>query len=104
MKVLEPIPLQTAGFVQARQHLLDLLHVALRCWCPFNHPQKPSDVLSRSIPLASLRVSLIVANAITVERRAFTAEFQAVLEDERKSLVLRLVLQTIYFGALVLIY
>ena len=104
MKVLEPIPLQTAGFVQARQHLLDPLLVALRRSCPFNHPQKPSDVLFRSIPLASLKVSLIVAKAITAERRAFTAEFQAVLEDERKSLVLRLVLQTIYFGALVLIY
>ena len=39
------------------------------------------DVLSRSIPVASLKVSLIVANTITVERRAFTTGFQAVLED-----------------------
>ena len=99
MKVLEPIHLHTAGFVQACQHLLDLLHLALRCCCPFNHPQRPSDVLSRSIPLASLRVSLIVANTITAEWRAFT-----VLEDERKSLVLRLVVRTLYFGAFVLIY
>ena len=99
MKVLEPIHLQTAGFVQAYQHLLDLLHLALRCCCPFNHPQKPSDVLSRSIPLTSLRVSLIVANTITAEWRAFT-----VLENERKSLVLRLVVRTLYFGAFVLIY
>ena len=104
MKVLELTPLKTAGFVHACQHLLDLLQVALRRSCPFNHPQKPSDVLSRSIPLASLKVSLIVDNAITAERRAFAAGFQAVLEDERKSLVLRLVLQTLYFGALVLIY
>ena len=50
MKVLEQTPLQTAGFVQACQHLLDLLHVALRRSCPFNHPQKPSDVLSLSKP------------------------------------------------------
>ena len=67
MKVLEPIHLHTAGFVQACQHLLDLLHLALRCCCPFNYPQRPSDVLSRSIPLTSLRVSLIVANTITAE-------------------------------------
>ena len=56
------------------------------------------------IPFASLRVSLTVANTITAERRAFTAGFQAVLEDERKSLVLRLVVRTLYFGAFVLIY
>ena len=99
MKVLEPIHLHTAGFVQACQHLLDLLHLALRCCCPFNYPQRPSDVLSRSSPLTSLRVSLIVANTITAEWRAFT-----VLEDERKSLVLRLVVRTLYFGAFVLIY
>ena len=66
--------------------------------------QKPSDVFPRSIPFASLRVLLIVANTITAERRAFTAGFQAVLEDERKSLVLRLVVRTLYFGAFVLIY
>ena len=43
------------------------------------------------------------SSAITAERRAFTAGFQAVLEDERKSLVLRLVVRTLYFGAFVLI-
>ena len=52
----------------------------------------------------SLGVSLIVANTITAERPAFTAGFQAVLEDERKRLVLRLVVRTLYFGAFVLIY
>ena len=104
MKVLEPIPLQTAGFVQACRHLLDVFKVALRCSCSFNHPQKPADVLSRSIPFASLRVSLIVAKTITAERRAFQAGFQTVLEDERKSLVLRVVVRALYFGAFVLIY
>ena len=100
MKVLEPIHLHTAGSVQACQHLLHLRC----CCCQFNHPQKPSDVLFRSIPLASLRVSLIVANTITAERRVFTAGFQVVLENEMKSLVLRLVVRTLYFGAFVLIY
>ena len=75
-----------------------------------------SDVVVRSIThksrqmyfpeafLASLRVSLIVATTITAERRAFTAGFQAVLEDERKSMVHRLVVRTLYFGAFVIIY
>ena len=45
--------------------------------------QSPTEAVrctvSRSIPLASLKVSLIVANAITAEQRAFAAGFQAVL-------------------------
>ena len=104
MKVIDPIHLQTAGFVQACQHLLDrftcrsqmLLSVqspteAVRCTFPKHSLSKPQGFIDR-------------ANTIIAERWAFTAGFQAVLEDERKSLVLRLVVRTLYFGAFVLIY
>ena len=95
MKVLEPIPLQTAGFVRACQHLLDLFKCRSQMFFSVQSPTEAGR---------SLKVSLIVANTITAERRAFTAGFQAVLEDERKSLVLRLVVRTLYFGVFVLIY
>ena len=66
----------------------------------FLSDQSPTEAAGKS-PRPS---SLIVANTITAEQRAFKAGFQAVLEDERKSLVLRLVVWTLCFGAFVLIY
>ena len=52
----------------------------------FNRLQRPANVLSRSISSARLRVSLIVACGIAAERLAFTAGFEAVVEDEGTSL------------------
>ena len=49
-------------------------------WYIEHHP------LSRGIPLTILRVSLIVANIVNAERLAFTAGFEAVLEDEGRGL------------------
>ena len=42
MKVLEPIPLQTAGFVQASQHLLDLFKCRSQM---FLSVQSPTEAL-----------------------------------------------------------
>ena len=58
MKVLEPIPLQTAGFVQACQHLLDLF----TCCSQMLSVQSPTEAVRCTFPKHSLRVSLIVAN------------------------------------------
>ena len=44
------------------------------------------NVLSRGISSARLGVSLIVACGIAAKRLAFTAGFEAVVEDERTSL------------------
>ena len=66
MTVLEPIHLQTAGFVQACQHFLDLFTCRSQMLLSVQSPTEAA-VLSRSIPLASLRVSLIVANTITAK-------------------------------------
>ena len=103
MKVLEPIPLQTAGFVQACQHLLDLF----TCCSQMLSVQSPTEAVRCTFPKHSLSKPqgfIDRRQSLLNRRRAFTAEFQAVLKDERKSLVLRLVVRTLYFGAFVLIY
>ena len=64
-------------------------------WYIEHHP------LSRGIPLTSLRDSFIVANTMTVERLAFTAGFEAVLDDEGKSLDPSVSNSTLHFGAFV---
>ena len=90
MKVLEPIHLQTAGFVQACQHSLDLFTCRSQMFLSVQSPTEAGGCTFPKHSLASLEVSLIpaliVANTITAERLAFTAGFQAVLEDEGKSL------------------
>jgi len=44
------------------------------------------DVLSQSTPSARLKISLIITCGIAAEQLAFTAGFEAVLEDEGESL------------------
>ena len=65
----------TIDFTRQNETIVHIL-----TWYIEHHP------LSRGIPLTSLRVSLIVANTVTAERLAFTAGFEAVLEDEGRGL------------------
>ena len=46
-KVSEPIHLQTAGFVQACQHLLDLFTYRSQMLLSVQYPTDAADVLSR---------------------------------------------------------
>ena len=56
----------------------------IRCSFSFNLPQRPADV--STFPKHSLSNPKIVANSMTAERLAFRAGFEAVVEDEGKSL------------------
>ena len=40
------------------------LHVARRCSCPFNHPQRPANVLSGTISYACLMVSCVLKGSV----------------------------------------
>ena len=88
MKVLEPIHLQTAGFVQACQHLLDLF--TCRFWT-FLSVQSPTEADGCTFPKHSLASrfhwlipALIVANTITAERLAFTTGLPSSAEGRRE--------------------
>ena len=65
----------TIDFTRENETIVHIL-----TWYIEHHP------LSRGIPLISLRVSLIIANTVAAERLAFTAGFEAVLEDEWRHL------------------
>ena len=49
MKVLEPIPLQTAGFVQACQHLLDLVKCRSQMFLSIQSPTEADRSLGVSL-------------------------------------------------------
>ena len=81
MKALEPIQLQTAGFVHACQHLLDLftchsqMFLSIQspteaggCTFPKHSLSKPQGFIDPGIDRRQH-----IANTITVERLAFTA-------------------------------
>ena len=93
MKVLDPIHLQTAGFVQACQHFLDRFTCRSQMFLSVQYPIEAGGCTFprgfsgsiRRIPLDTISPK-IVANCMTAERLSFTAGFEAVAEDEGKSL------------------
>ena len=87
MKVLAPIHLQTAGFVQACQHFLDLLTCRFQMLLSVQSPTEAGGCTFPKHSSHSLYSNpKIVANSMTAERLSFTAGFEAVVEDEGESL------------------
>ena len=92
MKALEPIQLQTAGFVHACQHLLDLFTCHSQMFLSVQSPTEAGGCTfpKHSLSKVSLILALIVANTLPtlslLNDWHSQQAFQAVLEDEGKSL------------------